>query len=249
MPWFLLSALLLVQNGIKVFMHGTEGHTPGRIYTREALEALGLEVAQSIDDAARHLGQRNFAYLPLANLVPRLDEILNLKPILGVRSPINTFVRMLNPFDAPYSLQSVFHPNYGEIHRQASQLLGQPYMAVFKGEGGETERRPAKPVVVENLLDGESIDEEWPAMLPGKIIKTDEDMDLGRLLKLWRGEDDDAAATAGVIGTAAIALRLMGRTDGIEDAEAQAQSLWENRAESPLDVEDKALEDDIPEPV
>jgi anthranilate phosphoribosyltransferase len=249
LPWFLLSALLLAQNGIKVFMHGTEGHTPGRIYTREALEALGLEVAQSIDDAARHLGQRNFAYLPLANLVPRLDEILNLKPILGVRSPINTFVRMLNPFDAPYSLQSVFHPNYGEIHRQASRLLGQPYMAVFKGEGGETERRPAKPVVVENLLDGESIDEEWPAMLPGKIIKTDEDMDLGRLLKLWRGEDDDAAATAGVIGTAAIALRLMGRTDGIEDAEAQAQSLWENRAESPLDVEDKALEDDIPEPV
>ena len=81
------------------------------------------------------------------------------------------------------------------------------------------------------------------------IIKTDEDMDLGRLLKLWRGEDDDAAATAGVIGTAAIALRLMGRTDGIEDAEAQAQSLWENRAESLLDVEDKALEDDIPEPV
>ena len=77
LPWFLLSALLLAQNGIKVFMHGTEGHTPGRIYTREALEALGLEVAQSFDDAARHLGQRNFAYLPLANLVPRLDEILN----------------------------------------------------------------------------------------------------------------------------------------------------------------------------
>jgi anthranilate phosphoribosyltransferase len=240
LPWFLLSALLLAQNGVKVFIHGTEGHTPGRVYTREALEALGLDAAQSMDDAARHIRERNFAYLPLANLVPRLDEILNLKPILGVRSPMNTFTRMLNPFDAPYSLQSVFHPNYGEIHRQASRLLGQPYMAVFKGEGGETERRPAKPVIVESLLDGENADEEWPAMLPGEVIKTDEDMDLSRLLKLWRGEDDDAAATAAVTGTAAIALRLLGRTDGIEDAEAQARALWENRAESPLDIKDAA---------
>ena len=54
---------------------------------------------------------------------------------------------------------------------------------------------------------------------------------------------------AAVTGTVAIALRLMGRTDGIQDAEAQARSLWENRAESPLDIKDKALEDDIPEPV
>ncbi len=59
-------------------------------------------------------------------------------------------------------------------------------------------------------------------------------MDLGRLLRLWRGDDDDAAATAAVTGTVAIALRLMGRTDGIEDAEAQARALWENRAESLL---------------
>ena len=240
LPWFLLSALLLAQNGIKVFMHGTEGHTPGRVYTREALEALGLKVATSMDEAAKHIRERNFAYLPLAHIVPRLDEILNLKPILGVRSPMNTFTRMLNPFDAPYSLQSVFHPNYGEIHREASRLLGQPYMAVFKGEGGETERRPAKPVIVESLLDGKNVDEEWPAMLPGKIIKTDEDMDLGRLLKVWQGEDDDAAATAAVTGTAAIALRLMGRTNDIEDAEAQARALWENRAGSPLDVKDAA---------
>ena len=236
LPWFLLSALLLAQNRVKVFMHGTEGHTPGRIYTREALEALGIEIARSMVDAATHIRERNFAYLPLANLVPRLDEILNLKPILGVRSPINTFVRMLNPFDTPYSLQSVFHPNYGEIHRQASRPLGQPSMAVFKGECGETERRPAKPVVVESLLDGENVDEEWPAMLPGKVIKTDEVMDLGRLLKLWRGEDNDTAATAAVTGTAAIALRLMGRTDDIEDAEAQARALWKTRAESPLGI-------------
>ncbi len=35
LPWYILSALLLAKNGYKVFMHGTEGHTPGRVYTRE----------------------------------------------------------------------------------------------------------------------------------------------------------------------------------------------------------------------
>ena len=29
LPWFLLSALMLSSNGVRIFMHGTEGHTPG----------------------------------------------------------------------------------------------------------------------------------------------------------------------------------------------------------------------------
>ncbi len=236
LPWFLLSALLLAANGIKVFMHGTEGHTPDRVYAREALAALGIGYAASMEDAARHIRERNFAYLPLAHLVPRLDEILNLKPILGVRSPVNTFARLLNPFDAPYSIQSVFHPNYGEIHREASRLIGQPHMSVFKGEGGETERRPAKPMQIESLHGSENVDEEWPAMLPGTTVKTDEDMDLGRLLCLWRGEDGDPLGTAAVIGTAAIALRLMERADSPGDAEAQARALWESRPGTPLEI-------------
>jgi anthranilate phosphoribosyltransferase len=234
LPWFLLSALLLADHGIKVFMHGTEGHTPGRLYSREALAALGVGHATSMEEAGRQLRDRNFAYLPLAHLSPRLQEIMDLKPILGVRSPVNTFARMVNPFDAAYSIQSIFHPNYKEIHRHASLLLGQPHMAVFKGEGGEVERRPLKPLVVESLHEGEKVDEEWPPMLAGATVRADEEMDVERLLSVWRGDDADAVAAAAVVGTAAIALRLLGRADGPEDAEAQARSLWENRPGSPL---------------
>ena len=120
LPWFLLSALLLADNGIKVFMHGTEGHTEGRLYSREALSVMGIGHVTSMEEAAIQLGDKNFAYLPMQFLMPRLQEILDLKPILGVRSPVNTFCRLLNPFNAAYSIQSVFHPNYGEVHRLAS---------------------------------------------------------------------------------------------------------------------------------
>jgi anthranilate phosphoribosyltransferase len=229
LPWFLLSALLLAQNGIKVFMHGTEGHTPGRIYAREALESLGVAPAASMADAADRLRRGNFAFLPLQAFAPRLQEIMDLKPILGLRSPINTFARMINPFRAPYSIQSIFHPNYREIHRDTESLLGQPHMCVFKGEGGEAERRPGKPVVVESLHEGEYVDEEWPALMAEGTFREDEDMDVGRLARAWRGEENEPYPVNAVVGTAAIALRLMGRAATVAETEALARDMWEAR--------------------
>jgi anthranilate phosphoribosyltransferase len=229
LPWFMLSALLLAGSGVRVLMHGTEGHTPGRVYARETLAALGIPVATTLEDAARQIDERNFAYLPLAAFSPRLQEIIELKPIIGVRSPVNTFARMINPFDAPYSIQSIFHPNYREIHRDVCLRLGQPHMAVFKGEGGEIERRPEKPVEVQHLHQGTKSDEEWPATEGVARPPHEETMDLSRLAALWRGQDKDPYAEAVVVGTAAIALRLMGRAADPRAAEAEARRLWNAR--------------------
>ena len=142
LPWFLLAVLLLARNGLRVFMHGAEGHTAGRVYTSEVLARLGIPVAGSFEEAVVHLGQRNFAYLTLDRVSPQLARLIELRPILGLRSPVHTLSRMLNPFAAPAMLQAVFHPGYMEIHQKAAALLGQPHMAVFRGEGGEIERRP-----------------------------------------------------------------------------------------------------------
>ena len=101
LPWFLLSALALAQSGRRVFMHGAEAHTEGRVYTGAALRALGRPVASSLADAAIRLERENFAYLPVDALSPPVAEMLELRPILGLRSPVHTFARMLNPFEAP----------------------------------------------------------------------------------------------------------------------------------------------------
>lgn len=229
LPWYLLAAQLLAANGIRIFMQGAEGHTAGRIYSSEALMSLGIPIAGSLDEAARHLGDNNFAYLLLGDLSPKLQEIIDLKPILGLRSPVNTFGRMVNPFSAPFELQTVFHPNYRDVHRDTAALLEQPHMAVFKGEGGEVERRPQKPVLVQYLHDGELSEVKWPAMLDEGGVKVDEDMDLGRLKTVWRGSEQDAYATAAVTGTIAIALHLMGRAATPEEALVQAATMWESR--------------------
>lgn len=229
LPWFILAALLLAENGIKVFMHGTEGHTPGRIYTRETLQALGIPVASSLEDAAAQLAATNFAYLPLALLSPKLQDIIELRPLLGLRSPVHTVARMINPFQAPYLVQGIFHPGYRDIHQQAALALGQPYAAVFKGEGGEFERNPDQPCLVKTVREGVLAEEEWPALFKGPRHLKDETMDVRRLATLWRGEMEDEYAVATITGTAAIILKMMGRADSMDSAEALARTMWKAR--------------------
>lgn len=234
LPWYLLAALLLSQSGISVCMQGTEPHTEGRLFSADALTQLGVPHAQSLSDAGQHIRATNFAYLPLRNFAPRLQEIIELKPILGVRSPINTFARMINPFNAAYELQTVFHANYRDVHRDTAQLLGQKHMAVFKGEGGEAERRPHKPVVVQSLDDGVLSEELWPAMVSEDAFYKDETLDISRLPKIWAGEENDTYGEAAVVGTAAYVLRMMGRAASPDDAVAQAQAMWDARNKSRL---------------
>lgn len=229
LPWFLLAALALARSGRRVVMHGVEGHTEGRIYAREALVRLGVRVAHDLDDAVRLIEKSNFAYLPLEQMSPKLAELFELRPILGLRSPVHTLARLLNPFDAPCSLHSVFHPGYLAIHRDAAQLLGQPRMSVFRGEGGEIERRPNKPCEVITLQDGVVNDELWPPTMTDPRLAPDESMDLDRLGALWRGDIVEAYAEAAVTGTLAIALRTLGEASNPENAQAQAESLWNAR--------------------
>ena len=225
LPWFILSALILARNGWRVFMHGAEAHTEGRIYTGAALGALGVPTSASLDEAAHALAARNFAYLPIDVLSPRIAEMLELRPILGLRSPVHTFARMLNPFGAPCMLQGVFHPSYMAIHRGAGALLGQPRLAVFRGEGGEVERRPNKPCEVMTVIEGQLDEERWPPMIEARQAP-DELMDLTRLAALWRGEIDDEYGEAALVGTIAIALRALGVAVDVADAEGRAKALW-----------------------
>lgn len=228
LPWYVLSALLLAENGVRIFMHGAEGHTAGRVYTSQALAALGVTAATSPEEAADRLASVHFAYMTLEHLCPRLQEILGLRSLLGVRSPVHTVARMVNPFRAPSELISVAHPNYRNVHQEAALLLAQPNMAVFKGEGGEVERRPEKPCHVQSLHGDAMRHEEWPAIM-SEAPKYEEELDLGRLAAVWSGAAEDPYAAATIAGTAAIALKLTGRAASNEEAEGLARTMWERR--------------------
>lgn len=228
LPWYLLSALLLSSHGVSVLMHGIGGGTAGRVWVPDALAALGIRPAVSFADAATQLTRSKFAYLPLQALSADMQRILDLKAVLGLRSPVHTVIRMLNPFHASASMMGIFHPGYDDTHQQAGALLGEKNLAVFKGEGGEAERNPDIACKVKLIRAGELIEEEWPAMFTTRHMK-DDTMDVSRMAKLWRDEIEDEYGQAALAGTAAIALRALGRANSIAEAEALAKKLWETR--------------------
>lgn len=229
LPWFILSTLLLAENGTTVFMHGASGHTNGRIYTRDVLAALGIAPCTSIAEACNRMRSDNFAYLDIEFLCPKMHAIIELRPLLGLRSPVHTVARSINPFHAPNVMQGIFHPGYRPVHQEAAQLLGESNVAVIKGEGGEIERNPDIPCLVQRVHEGTLTEEEWPAMFKQRHVK-DEDLDVQRLARVWRGEIEDEYGEAAVVSTAAIALQLMGKAESPGDAIKLAESLWKNRS-------------------
>jgi len=229
LPWFILSALLLAENNVRVFMHGAEGHTAGRLYTRELLKQFGVDIHESFDQASTSLSKNNFAYLPLEFMSPIMHRIIQMRPLLGLRSPVHTIARMLNPFNAECEIQAIFHPAYRETHQNAALLLGQTRLSVFKGEGGEIERNPDQKCLVKSVFNGTLSEEEWPALFSGRRHLKDEIMDPARMLKVWQGEDLDEYAIASVTGTTAIAIKLLGLADSIIDAQKLAEKMWQDR--------------------
>lgn len=229
-PWFVLAALLLAANGIRVLVHGITGFADGYAPTRPVLDSLGIVPAPSVRAAVEYIAERNFAYLGLESFCPPLERLFGLRPLLGVRTVVNTFARALNPLNAPSQMQGVFHPPYRTLHQQAALLLGQPRVAVFKGGGGEVQRNPLKPCRVAWVLDGAASDEEWPALLPeDSYAWREEPLEPERVAALWRGDIRLPAPEAAIIGTAAIALKAIGRAGTMAEAEALAARLWENR--------------------
>ena len=230
LPWYTLSVLALVNAGYSVLMHGTEGHTPGRVYTREVLEALGFPAVKTLSQAAEQIRTRKFAYVPLEVMSPMLHHLINLRPLLGLRSPVHSFSRMLNPFNGRVMMQGIFHRGFMDVHAGAAQILGQPHMAVFRGEGGEIERRPNKPTQVwmTNGQD-EPIVENWPALSDSAHQPANTEMDISDLARTWRGEMADDYALHSIIGTIAVTLRTMGKAASVEQAETMAKDVWQAR--------------------
>jgi anthranilate phosphoribosyltransferase len=228
LPWFILSTQLLAENGIKIFMHGAGGHTEGRIYTEDVLKVLGIPAASSFTEAAQQIENVNFSYLPLQNFCPRLYEMIELRWLMGLRSPVHTLVRLLNPLNATHTIQGIFHPSYRAVHQQAALLLGQQNMAVLKGEGGETERNPDMDCLVQSVVNGQLQDENWEALFSRRHMKA-ESLEPQQLILHWQGESDDEFATATIIGTAAIALKLLGKAENQQQAQQLATDYWFNR--------------------
>jgi anthranilate phosphoribosyltransferase len=229
-PWFILSALLLAENGITVLMHGVKGAPHPHAPNRPVLHLLGIPVSESLEDAATRMGQTGFAYIGTETFCPVVEELCDIRDQLGVRTVINTLARALNPLGAPNQMIGVAHPPYMNAHADVASLLGQRRSMILKGGGGEAQRNPLKPCRIA-VVDGTHMDEEdWPAFVPEKGVNwKNEDLDPILVADLWAGEHKNPAAEAAVIATAATTLKQTGKAGTVEEADAMATDMWRGR--------------------
>jgi anthranilate phosphoribosyltransferase len=228
LPYFVPAALLLATSGVRVLMHGIEGE--GAVTTPAALRAFGVRACRSAVEAAERLGASGFAYLPLGAICPELEALFHLRPLLGLRSPVNSLARELNPLGAPHQIQGVFHPTYLPLHAETAQRLGHEHAVIFKGGGGEAQRNPDKPCRAATVHHGVTGEAVWPALNDGEPHPwRREPLEPERLAALWRGEWEAPGPVTAVVGTVAMALQLLGRAATTDEAEEEARQLWRER--------------------
>jgi len=135
--------------------------------------------------------------------VPVLMHGWTLRDILGLRSPVNTCLRALNPSKALASVQGVFHPSYRALQQDAAWTLGQSRLLCLKGGGGEFERHPAKDIAIFGLGQGIDGALNAPATVTKKRRLASQELNgMDDLHSLWTGTRQSPFEEAIIIGIA-----------------------------------------------
>ena len=226
-PWYLLSALLLAQNGLRIFMHGALGTSNDRLYTESALTALNITPCLDWSEVEKSLNQTNFSFMPTHCFSPQLTFLLELKKLLALRSSVHSMARLFNPFIAPTSLQGIFHPNYAPAHQQASVLLGQKNSVSFKGQNGEAEIRLEADSKLSMVRDNIAVNEVWQRSLSTK--PADAAPNGEHVAQAWRGDIQDELGQSITINTVAVILFTHGVVNTQQVGIETAMKWWGNR--------------------
>lgn len=237
-PWLVLSQLLLGQMGYRQCVHGTRGHTPARLYIEDAYEALGLTVIRT-PQALSEWAPEQPAFIPISLLAPQLESIIQLRHILGLRSPVHSLARLLNPFNAPTVLQAIFHPGYHHIHQHAAARLNYERTLVIKGDGGEFERNPDADLTLYWARQGVTSEEKMDRVFSRRHAKP-EHLSLSHLCAVWHGKARDSYGEAALMRTAALALMAH---EGVTESDAlrRVEEAWAGRDRNALPEQPKKV--------
>ena len=102
---------------------------------------------------------------------------------------------------------------------------------MIKGEAGEIERNPDTDCLVQSVRGDELLDETWPALFDNRHVKETK-LAISDLVKTWQGKQNHEYGESAVIGTTAIALKLLGKEENQSSALEAARQMWLDRNKS-----------------
>ena len=228
-PWLLLAAKVLAEQGKRVVLHGHNAVDAVKYQIESACPALNINIVTTAEQAQSELDKTAICYIPLSAYCPELIPLLALREQVGLRTPLNTVARSLNPLKAPYAIHGVFHKGYEKLHAQAALLTGEQNMVAFKGEGGESEVNPRVSTTVCGVKTQSNqssyFEQEWPTFLQ-ESSGAHTEVSAEYLCRVWRGELDDTYGEAAVITTIAVVLLQMQECATQQESLSVAKQYW-----------------------
>ena len=143
------AALVAAAAGASVAKHGNRAVT-SRCGSGDVLEALGIPVGLTPDEAATALRRDRFAFLYAPSLHPAMKTVMPVRHALGVRTVFNLLGPLANPAGASAQVMGVYAPHLVPLVAETMSMLGTRHAFVVHGETG------AETALDELSISGES---------------------------------------------------------------------------------------------
>lgn len=231
------ACLAAAAGGVRVLLRGAFAEGRSRNELGAALAALGLDAARH-EAAERALAEAGVAALDLQAYAPRAAALLALRARLGVRTCVNSAVKLMDPAGAGRLLVGIFHGPYHAVTAGAARALGVRRAAVVQAPGGLPEPAPDKPTRVTFVEEGVAAAE--PAVIDGAGAPPPEIHGPGELAALNEQVlRAPGAAPPGAVRMVVLQAALIQWAAGIQPADALAaitETLHMGRAALTFDV-------------
>ena len=147
------AALVAAACGCAVAKHGNRAAS-SRSGSADVLEALGVPIALTPEQAAEMIERHGFGYLHAPEHHPAMRHAGPVRRSLGVRTVFNLLGPLTNPAGARRQLIGVYAQQWVEPMAQALAALGCEHGMVVHGEPGIDELSPCGATTVATVRDG-----------------------------------------------------------------------------------------------
>ena len=128
-------SLFLADMGVNVAKHGNRALS-STCGSADVLEALGIPLEQTPEEAAEGLRKYNFVFLFAPAYHPAFKYVMPIRQQLGIRTLFNFMGPLLNPVRPTHQLVGVGDPDKLEIMGETLLLTGVNKAIIFAGGGG-----------------------------------------------------------------------------------------------------------------
>jgi anthranilate phosphoribosyltransferase len=159
-----VAAMILAGAGGKVAKHGNRAIS-GRVGSADVLEALGVRIAMTPEEAAGAVREIGLGFLFAPHLHPAMKNVQSVRRELKMRTVFNLLGPLANPARAQSQVIGAPSEEYAKIMAEALAELGTAHSyvvhGVIDGKGGLDEVSISGPTVVYKVWNGQVKKSVW----------------------------------------------------------------------------------------